>query len=102
MLRGIPDIIGSDLLKALADTGHGDLIVIADHFYSGAAFAHQLKNSGFGTVENPSEVGDEFVRSIKARLGIESTTTAQALIRQAYDHGQISYTNSKEFSNYIG
>ena len=33
MLRGIPDIIGSDLLKALADTGHGDLIVIADHFY---------------------------------------------------------------------
>ena len=33
MLIGIPDIIGSDLLKALADTGHGDLIVIADHFY---------------------------------------------------------------------
>ena len=33
MLRGIPDIIGSDLLKALADTGHGDIIVIADHFY---------------------------------------------------------------------
>lgn len=33
MLRGIPDIIGSDLLKALADMGHGDLIVIADHFY---------------------------------------------------------------------
>ena len=33
MLRGIPDVIGSDLLKALADTGHGDLIVIADHFY---------------------------------------------------------------------
>ena len=33
MLRGIPDRIGSDLLKALADMGHGDLIVIADHFY---------------------------------------------------------------------
>ena len=33
MWIGIPDIIGSDLLKALADTGHGDLIVIADHFY---------------------------------------------------------------------
>ena len=33
MLKGIPDIIGSDLLKALADTGHGDLIVIAEHFY---------------------------------------------------------------------
>ena len=33
MLIGIPDIIDSDLLKALADTVHGDLIVIADHFY---------------------------------------------------------------------
>ena len=33
MLKGIPEIIGSDLLKALADTGHGDLIVVADHFY---------------------------------------------------------------------
>lgn len=33
MLKGIPDRIGSDLLKALADMGHGDLIVIADHFY---------------------------------------------------------------------
>ena len=33
MLRGIPDINGSELLKAMEDTGHGDLIVIADHFY---------------------------------------------------------------------
>lgn len=33
MLIGIPDIIDSGLSKALADTGHGDLIVIADHFY---------------------------------------------------------------------
>lgn len=33
MLRGIPDIIGSELLKALADMGHGDLLVIADHYY---------------------------------------------------------------------
>lgn len=33
MLRGIPEIIGSDLLKALADMGHGDILVVADHFY---------------------------------------------------------------------
>ena len=33
MLYGVPDRIGSDLLKALADMGHGDLIIIADHFY---------------------------------------------------------------------
>ena len=33
MLKGIPTRIGSDLLKALADMGHGDLIIIADDFY---------------------------------------------------------------------
>ena len=33
MLRGIPSTISSDLLKAMADMGHGDLIVVADHFY---------------------------------------------------------------------
>lgn len=33
MLKGIPTQISSDLLKALADMGHGDLIVIADDFY---------------------------------------------------------------------
>lgn len=33
MLKGIPRRIGSDLLKVLADMGHGDLIVIADDFY---------------------------------------------------------------------
>lgn len=33
MLKGIPTKIGSDLLKALADMGHGDIIVVADDFY---------------------------------------------------------------------
>lgn len=33
MLKGIPKVISPDLLKALADMGHGDLIVIADDFY---------------------------------------------------------------------
>ncbi|MGI6020961.1 MAG: RbsD/FucU family protein [Lachnospiraceae bacterium] len=32
-LKGIPANMSSDLLKALADMGHGDLVVIADHFY---------------------------------------------------------------------
>lgn len=32
MLKGIPERIGSDLLKAMADMGHGDLLVIADDF----------------------------------------------------------------------
>ena len=33
MLRGIPDIIGPDLLAVLAEMGHGDSIVVADTFY---------------------------------------------------------------------
>ena len=33
MLRGIPTEISPDLLHALACTGHGDLIVIAEDFY---------------------------------------------------------------------
>lgn len=33
MLKGIPTQISSDLLKALADMGHGDYLVIADDFY---------------------------------------------------------------------
>jgi L-fucose mutarotase len=33
MLKGIPAQIGSDLLKALADMGHGDLLIVADDFY---------------------------------------------------------------------
>ena len=33
MLKGIPSNVSSDLLKALADMGHGDMIVIADDFY---------------------------------------------------------------------
>lgn len=33
VLKRIPTRIGSDLLKALADMGHGDIIVVADDFY---------------------------------------------------------------------
>lgn len=54
MLRGIPDIIGSDLLKALADTGHGDLIVIADHFYppvTKAPHAISIQAKGCGAAQ---------------------------------------------------
>ncbi|MBP3208757.1 MAG: RbsD/FucU family protein [Oscillospiraceae bacterium] len=54
MLIGIPDIIGSDRLKALADTGHGDLIVIADHFYppySKSPHAVSIQAKGTGSAE---------------------------------------------------
>lgn len=37
MLKGIPKQISPSLLKALAEMGHGDLLVIADDFYPAAS-----------------------------------------------------------------
>ena len=54
MLIGIRDISGSDLLKALADTGHGDLIAIVDHFYppvTKAPHAVSIQAKGCGAAQ---------------------------------------------------
>lgn len=42
MLKGIPDIISPDLLKALMEMGHGDELVIADGNFPAASTARQL------------------------------------------------------------
>ena len=39
MLKGIPSIIGPDLLKVLCEMGHGDTIVIADGNFPSASIA---------------------------------------------------------------
>lgn len=39
MLRGIPDCLSPELLKVLAEMGHGDTIVIGDAFYPSASLA---------------------------------------------------------------
>ncbi len=41
MLKGIPKEISPSLLKALADMGHGDIIVIADDFYPSATMGKE-------------------------------------------------------------
>ncbi len=54
MLRGIPECIDSDLLKALYDMGHGDTIVIADHFYpavSKTPSGRVIQAKGVGAIE---------------------------------------------------
>ena len=54
MLRGIPECIDSDLLKILYDMGHGDTIVIADHFYpafSKTPTGRVIQAKGVGAVE---------------------------------------------------
>lgn len=37
MLKGIPGVINPELLKALAEMGHGDILVIGDDFYPAAS-----------------------------------------------------------------
>lgn len=54
MLKGIPKCISPTLLKALADMGHGDQIVIADDFYPAASMAKAgitIDADGIGAAE---------------------------------------------------
>lgn len=54
MLRGIPTQISSELLKILADMGHGDTIVIADDFYpfvSKTPGGRYVQQKGIGAAE---------------------------------------------------
>ncbi len=72
--------------------------------HTGAKLAENFVSGGgdLGQSSNPKPLGDELVRAVKARLGIEDTRVAQDLIRNAYAYKQLSYTNETEFSNYIG
>ena len=44
MLKGIPDILSGDLLKVLADMGHGDKIVISDGNFPSSPSSSMGKN----------------------------------------------------------
>lgn len=78
--------------------------VVGDHYFSGATLSKGFvaDNSIFGSITNPNALGDQLVASVKARLGIESTQVAQALLQDAFDKGQLSYVDDTHFSNYIG
>ena len=52
MLKGISPIISSELLKILADMGHGDELVIADSNFPASSHAKRLAHAeGSGGVE---------------------------------------------------
>lgn len=54
MLRGIPKEINPTLLKALAEMGHGDRLVIGDDFYPAATMGKQgivVDADGIGAVD---------------------------------------------------
>lgn len=106
---GSPDFSGyiefEDKLGEYMEVKHINGILLGDTLYDGHMMASKLadtSNSGLGTPENPTELGDEFIRAVKTRLGIDSTAEAQALVSSAYNAGQLYYKSSTDWSNYIG
>ncbi len=71
--------------------------------YSGEEFANALINGGFGSVQAPTAMGDNFVWAMMERLGIQTADEFRALIDVAYTHGQLSYdADAGTYSNYLG
>ncbi|MBQ8717841.1 MAG: hypothetical protein IJY66_01070, partial [Clostridia bacterium] len=82
-------------------------VKIGNNLYTGAQFASRLTNSteedeGLGTPTNPTALGDEFIRSVRDRLGIDDVNEARDLVAKAYDSKQLAYTSPTNYSNYIG
>lgn len=79
-------------------------IMIGNKLYTGEKLSENFRESGgeLGTVTNPSALGDNFVWSVKERLGISDTAEARQLIGLAYEAGQLSYVDHNNYSNYIG
>jgi len=83
-------------------------ILLGDVLFDGHMLASKLNtdgSDGLGSVANPSALGDEFIASVKQRLGISELTDAMSLIENAYKYGQLAYNADGEsvtWSNYIG
>lgn len=81
-------------------------IQLGDKLYDGSKLAQLIVTGSAGTVENPSEIGDNLVWALTERLGltrVQDTPIVRQLIVDAYNAGQISYNASTgEFSNYVG
>ncbi|MBE7001872.1 MAG: hypothetical protein E7421_04120 [Ruminococcaceae bacterium] len=89
-------------------------ILLGSTLFSGEEMAKSLNTGALGDANAPTAYGDEFVLTVKERLGltdktgasgetITATAQAQQLIQAAYMDGQLSYnTSTGAYSNYIG
>ncbi|MBQ6717563.1 MAG: hypothetical protein IJN22_01570 [Clostridia bacterium] len=79
-------------------------IMIGDKLFTGEKLCENFRADGgdLGTIQNPNTLGDNLIWAVKERLGIEDTATAQRLVTLAYEHGQLSYTDEDNYSNFIG
>ncbi len=85
-------------------TGLKGLIINNKH-YDGSHMAHAFFDGELGTVDNPTDLGDNLIWSLMERLNID-VYTARALIASAYEAGQLYYKDNGngdiDFSNYFG
>jgi len=82
---------------------HG--ILLGDILFTGENVAANFIVGGgkLGTIDKPSNLGDELIHSVMTRLGISETKKAQELVRAAYISKQLYYnTETGDWSNYIG
>ncbi|MBQ8793794.1 MAG: hypothetical protein IJZ63_03500, partial [Clostridia bacterium] len=79
-------------------------IMIGDKLFTGEKLCENFRADGgdLGTIQNPNTLGDNLIWAVKERLGIDDTATAQRLVTLAYEHGQLSYTDEDNYSNFIG
>ncbi len=105
---GNPDFSGyitfTDTLGEYMEVKAVNGILLGDTLFDGHMMASKLADTsadGLGTPENPTALGDEFIRSVKTRLGITETADAQALVAKAYADGQLAYNGPTDWSNYI-
>jgi len=105
---GNPDFSGyvefTDTLGQYMEVKHINGILLGNTLFDGHMMASKFadtSSSGLGTVENPTELGDEFIRSVKTRLGIANTADAQLLVSKAFADGQLKYNGENDWSNYI-
>lgn len=86
-----------DMKGILMDDGNGGTVL-----YTGKGVAKSLNEGVLGTVDQPTERGNELVATVKERIPGTTTTQAQQLISYAYQDGQLYYTDDDNWSNYIG
>lgn len=98
----------TDELGCFVDVKDVKGLVLGSRLFTGHDVAESLLTK-MGDINNPTAYGDEFVRTIRERLGIEDITVAQQLITAAYNDGQLAFDgkgttdpSDDTFSNYIG
>ncbi len=69
--------------------------------FTGAALTKMMTTDEFGDRNTYTDMGWELVESVAERIGV-SQDMAIMLLEQAWEDGQLAYTDDKNFSNYIG